>query len=333
MKIEGILTNRRGCRDYYWQIVYEWEDCLSQSINVPIVHNILVNRWISCPWNRIFGTLANMPTPKHLLLAFVMRPFFLDDNIAGKSNIIPAIIDFWARDDADIDRFEQRYRNNPAVLISSRQVYDLLKKKGIEVNIYHWPLSLPDTYRLRPQEKKYDCILVGRPSNVLIKWMMQYYKEHDDFTYVFNDRDRARGMSNYITSTGRSIGDRFNSRAAYFELLRMSRVGLYSTPSIDGDKLRFNKQDSNGYDQVTPRLFEYVAAGCHVIARYPKNSDTEYFNLSAVAHHVTTYEEFRHEMDYARVNPVDSLIYTEWLSSIYTSNRACMLMDIMDSVK
>ena len=164
---------------------------------------------------------------------------------------------------------------------------------------------------------------------VLKDWMMQYSKTHPDFTYVYNDRVVGRGMLNYVTSKGEVLGNGFSSRESFFELLQLSRVGLYSTPSIDKDKQIFNGLDSNGYDQVTPRLFEYIAAGCHVLARYPDNADTEYFQLRSIAPCIATYEEFESRMDYARTNQVDSQAYAEWLSHHYTSTRVRMLESIV----
>lgn len=330
MKIERILTNRRHFHEYFWQIVYEWEDCLSEQLNAPLLHNLVANRWINYPLAKLVGSAAAIPTTKKPALAFLMYPFCFDDNIAGKKNIIPAIIDFYIRSDADIKAFEDRYRNNPAVLISSKQVFDFLRSKQVDMNLLHWPLSLSDKYQFQPSEKEFDCVLVGRPSLVLKDWMMQYSKTHSDFTYVFNNRvPGPSNKHNYVTSKGEVLGNRFSSRSEFFELLKASRVGLYSTPSVDKDKQLFIGMESNGFDQVTPRLFEYIAAGCHVMARYSANSDTEYFNLGSIAPHISTYEEFESRMDFARTNPVDQTIYTEWLSHHYTSTRARMLESML----
>ena len=329
MIIERILTNRRHFHEYFWQIVYEWEDCLSKQLNAPLLHNLVANKWINYPWAKLVGSAASIPTTRKVALAFVMRPFIFEDNIAGKKNIIPAIIDFWLQTDTDIKAFEERYRNNPAVLISSKQAFDFLQSKHVNVNMFHWPLSLPDKYAFQTHEKKYDCVLVGRPSLVLRDWMMQYSKTHKDFTYVYNDRVSGRDRLKYVTSSGEVIGKGFSSRTAYFELLCASKVGLYSTPSIDNDKQTFNGLDSKGYDQVTPRLLEYVAAGCHVLARYPENADTEFFNLRSIVPHVDNYEEFESRMDFARNNPVDSQSYATWLSQHYTSTRGRMLESML----
>ena len=325
MKIKRILTNRRYLHDYFWQIVFEWEDCLSQQLKVPIINNHFASCHVRWLWVKLTGSEATVPTTSKLALAFVMRPFLMDDNIAGRKNIIPAIIDFWSQREADIKAFEERYRNNPVVLISSKQAFDFLLAKRVDVNLFHWPLSLPDKYKFQQCEKKYDCVLVGRPSLVLKDWMMHYSKTHPDFTYVYNDRVAGHDMLNYVTSKGEVLGNGFSSRLDFFELLRASKVGLYSTPSIDKDKQTFNGLDSNGYDQVTPRLFEYIAAGCHVLARYPENADTDYFNLRSIVPHIATYEEFESRLDFARNNPVDSQVYAEWLSHHYTSTRGRML--------
>ena len=332
MKIERILTNRRHFHEYFWQIVYEWEDFLSEQLKAPLLYNILSNRWFRFPWMKILGSGTSMPTTKKFSFAFVMRPFCFDDNIAGKKNIIPAIIDFWSQSDTEIELFEKKYRNNPVVLISSKQAFDFLKSKQVDVNLFHWPLSLPDKYTFQPREKKYDCVLAGRPSAVLKEWMIQYSETHPDFTYVYNDRVAGRNMLNYVTSKGEVLGNGFSSRESFFELLQLSRVGLYSTPSIDKDKQTFNGLASNGFDQVTPRLFEYIAAGCHVLARYSENADTEFFHLRSVAPHIATYDEFKARMNFSRTNPVDSSAYSEWLSHHYTSARVKSLEAILASV-
>ena len=332
MRIERILTNRRCFHEYYWQIVYEWEDCLSEQLKAPLLHNLVANRWINYPLAKLVGSAAAIPTTKKPALAFVMKPFYFEDNVAGRKNIIPIIIDFWLQDDVDIKKFETRYHNNPAVLISSKQVFDFLKSKQVGVNLFHWPLSLPDKYSFQPHEKKFDCVLVGRPSVVLKDWMVRYSNSHPDFTYVYNDRVAGLNMLNYVTSKGEVLGNGFSSRESFFELLQLSRVGLYSTPSIDKDKQAFNGLDSKGFDQVTPRLFEYIAAGCHVLARYSDNADTEYFNLRSLVPHIATYEEFESRMDYARIHPVNLQAYNRWLSRNYTSARVGMLEAILDKL-
>lgn len=69
--------------------------------------------------------------------------------------------------------------------------------------------------------------------------------------------------------------------------MRKGKMGLYSTPGIDGDESR-----TKGYHQVTPRFLELVATGCHIIARYSMNSDTEYYDLKSFSENIETYEQF-----------------------------------------
>lgn len=159
MKIRRILTNRRFLHEYFWQIVYEWEDCLAERLKAPLRNNLFASCHIRWLWGKITGSEATVPTTSKPALAFVMRPMFVDDNIVGRKNIIPAIIDFWLQSDAEIKAFEKRYRNHPAVLISSKEVFDFLKLKQVDVNLFHWPLSLPDMYVFKPAGKNTTAFL------------------------------------------------------------------------------------------------------------------------------------------------------------------------------
>lgn len=94
-------------------------------------------------------------------------------------------------------------------------------------------------------------------------------------------------------------------------------IGLYSTPGMDGCKI-----EANGYNQVTPRFLEYISCGCHVLARYPDNEDTDWYDLQTMAKRINSYEEFEIAVDEARKNPVDMKLYSDYLAKHYTSVRA-----------
>jgi hypothetical protein len=105
-----------------------------------------------------------------------------------------------------------------------------------------------------------------------------------------------------------------NSRDFYFELMKSSRVGLYSTRGL-------SEPVTNGFNQVTPRFFELLTSGCHILARYPKNPDTEYFGLKEFSESIENYEQFEIQMTYALTHEVDIMKYTTYLNQHYTSRR------------
>ena len=200
-----------------------------------------------------------------------------------------------------------------------------LKQNKIQgFNIGHLALSISDKYAIDKDtrfEKIYDLILMGRQNPVLEGFLKQYIKEHPDLYYVY--RELKDGKFNYYTNRGESLGD-INTREKYMKLMRSARCGLYSTPGIDGGEKR-----TNGFSQVTPRFLELIACGCHVIARYKPNTDTDYYELERFSKSVDSYEQFERMLDEARSSDVDMQAYSSDLSKHYTSVRANQLKEII----
>lgn len=186
------------------------------------------------------------------------------------------------------------------VLISSKEVYDFMKENKINLPIEHWALSISDIYRITPHthfEKKYDLVMMGRQNPVLQSYYKKYSETHPDFTYVYRviekNNDGSRDFF-YYTSNGKNLGA-VNTREQFIALMRQSRCGLYGTPGIDEDE---KKGSTNGFHQVTPRFLEYIASGCHILARYKRNSDTDFYGLDEFCPSIESYEQFENRMDY-----------------------------------
>lgn len=82
------------------------------------------------------------------------------------------------------------YGKNPIVTVSSREVYDFLINKGVELNIAHLPLSISDRYKISDTTrfvKKYDLVLMGRQNPVLEQYLHRYVSTHHDFVYVYRN--------------------------------------------------------------------------------------------------------------------------------------------------
>lgn len=337
MTIQNIISNRLFSKEVFWQIVYEWEDIISKEMNLAVKNNFirLVNmRYIRVVWRDILHRDDNyVPIPSGNSLAFVMSPGLFDGNVCGRRNVIPIIIDFWLSKENEFRDFESRYVGNPGVLITSKEAYEIIRDRCPRLCVYHWPLSLPDHWLedVATCPKKYDCAVVGRPNGVLNDWMMRYASTHKDFTYVCNQR-KPGVPCNYVTSDGSILGNVFRDRDTYRHFLKSVRIGLYSTPSKDGSRLQYKGLAGRGYNQVTPRFLEYLAAGCHVLSRYDRNPDTDYYELDSISPNVDTYEDFEARMDFARAHDIDCENYKNYLSKHITSSRVEALRDILAQI-
>ena len=91
---------------------------------------------------------------------------------------------------------------------------------------------------------------------------------------------------------------------------------VYSTPGIDGGETR-----TNGFNQITPRFLELIACGCHVIARYPSNPDTDYYEINKFCPNIEDYLQFEKRLDYCLETEVNLDNYRHYLLKHYTSVR------------
>ena len=324
MEIKKIMTARRHVTEVCYDLVYEWEDVLKEQMQIDFstfsfeVNNSLFYRAA----NRIF----DINILRDMSLKFDMVPWG-SSNPYNSRKIIPCIIDFFQPDER-LQWFEKGYSRSPIVLISSREVYDYLIDRNCRLRIAHWPLSLSDKYRITcgtKYDKLYDLSLLGGHHNpVLTEYLKQYVEEHPAFEYVFTKKEGNHFC--LYKSTGAFLGYN-DTRSQYMDIMRKSRCCLYSTPGTDN-----TKAGNYGFSQVTPRLFEMLASGCHVIARYVNNSDTDYFNLPKIVEHCDDYERFRFLLDKARNEEVDMGKYAVFLENHYTSQRVSLLNEILNKL-
>lgn len=328
MKLKSIITKRKTEKWPSYDLVYEWEDVLKEKLGLHISdYRQITNKYLltfnaKCPqwFSRLFVRKVN--------LCFEMCAH--DENIdrtpINKYDIIPWIIDCYTNSLEKIQRLEHNYNRNAAVLISSKEVYDYLVANGCSLPIYYLALSLSDKYAVKSStrfDKDTDAIFVGRKNPVLSNYLKRYYIEHPSFTYLYNDY--LEGHFVFYNQNGKVVGDS-DTRENYWAMLRRARVALYSTPGTDDDK------NTNGYSQVTPRFLEFIASGAHIIARYKKNSDTEYFELDKMCYQANSYDEFEELMNWSLSHDVDMNIYSQYLSQHYTSKRVQSLCKIINNL-
>lgn len=323
--LEKIITVRSKESWPSWDLVYEWEDVFARQMNLRFQDSSFSNRYVRylysyCPkW--IQSLLFYRFSLQFELVANHENTKWLEIN---KYNIIPWLVDCYARTSEQIKRLERNYSKNKYVLISSREVYDHLKNAHCRLPISHIPLSLPDKYKITPVtkfEKEYDVVLMGRQNPVLGEYLLRYADSHPSFTFL--RRERTNGRFLYYDQVGTCVGDA-DTREHYMDLIRKSRVGIYSTPGMDDEK-----PETNGFSQVTPRFLEYISAGTHIIARYLTNSDTDFFELKKFSPSIDSYEEFCTRMDWALSHEVDMSFYSQYLSKHYTSVRVGQIVALL----
>ena len=324
MKISQILTNRNVSNGKDYGIVNEWEDVFSKLLNAPLYYDNWKRRDRAIFWK--LPWLAPSFQTNVSSFTYVMLPLASPFG-NNKKNIIPCMIDFFCRDKDELLQFYKRYDKNPLVLISSKEAYDYLVSVKCPLNIKHLALSISDKYRIDDKttfDKRYDVVMLGRQNKVLQEFLNEYSERHKELTYVYGKKE-GRNFR-YYDQDGLDLGT-MSSRDDYMNLMKMSRIGMYATPAMDG-----GRTDTNGFDQVTPRFLEYIVSGCHVLSRYHKNSDTEFYELDKMSTRIDTYEQFEKAMDEMRYKEVDVARYAKYLANHYTSVRVQTLLKYLEEV-
>lgn len=325
-----IMQNACNNKKYCFDIVYDWEDILAEKLNANITsrtaiefrfdeicRNIYKN--VHIPLFRIFNLFDRKRGNAVFMFDVSTKK---QDGIYNNRKYIPCLIDYFL-DEAGYQMFLKAYARNRIVLVSSKEVYDYLLQRNCPLNIYHFPLSLPDDFRpVEKIEKKYDLVMFARQNPLLVEYIDRYEKEHSDFILVRRKYENGHYIY-YMSSTGEvvSTGD---AREEYINLVRSSRIAVYTTPGMDG-----TRADANGWNQVTPHFLEEIAGMCHIIARYPKNADTKWYEMEKICKCVESYEEFSDLVDRYRTESVDYEKYAEYLRKHYTSKRAELLKEIL----
>ncbi len=337
MKLKLLYTRRSFEHVFYYDIVYEWEDIIAKECNLSF-YSIAEEYEIYKQWKKRWTRrlyrhapfLRPFLLPAKYGLMYEMYPWIWEPRV-NSEHIIPVIIDFFLTEE-QIPAFFRSYQKSPLVLMTSREAYEyiLTKENPYHIKFAHWALSLSDKYRIDKHtvfDKQYDVALVGRQNPVLEEFFYRYVKAHPDLRYVY--RKMEDGDFNYyqVQNGVETFVGNINDRDDYMRLMRKSKIGLYMTPDIDTDHKR-----SCGFNQVTPRFLEWIAAGAHVIARYVPNPDTEYYRLQNFSEPIDTYEQFEKAMDYAMTHEVDMAMYSEYLSHHYTSVRAKELKQITENL-
>jgi hypothetical protein len=331
MKLKRILTDRYFQNWPSWDIVYEWENELSNSLNLPLknsprIKNHIIYRNFKRIDNKLFkGKLdfflnSILVFKREYSLYFEMVPQN-HKRFSNSRKVIPVIVDFWQK--SNIEHFKRVYADCPFLLITSLEVLHFLKENHIKNTLIHFPMSLPSIYKLMPNqifEKKYDIVLAGRINEVLWDYLKQYEILHPEVEYLH--QIQHEGELHYVSNKRGIIGN-FHTRPEYINLIKSAKVAFYSTPGLDGGEKR-----TNGFNPVTPRFFELLCAGCHIIARYPKNVETDYYKLETICPSVTSYADFENQLNIALISAPPTKKNAGYLNNHYTASQIEILKNL-----
>lgn len=238
---------------------------------------------------RLYETCEYVVSAGRRYLTYNIGPY-LKDSEFNALGTLPVLVDYWKG--TSPCQFARCYRKCEPVRFSSFESLAYVKQStGIQCE--HFPYSIPDHWVNPPlTERVFEICVVGRTSPVLYQWLDRFTNSHPQVNVVI----AHLGDDKVIMARSSRLGviGEVNSRTRYFDMLRSSKVALYSTPGMDGGEVR-----TGGFSPVTPKFLEFIASGCEVVARYHENADTEFFELDQVAWPAKTYRQFERSVEEA----------------------------------
>lgn len=323
MEIKRIITNRRIDPHHANALLYEWEEDLCDCFGAYFHYNKPCQ---NKRYSKFIPFLLNFVQTSKPAFTFEMCIYRHSGN--NKRNIIPCILDYYVHSPF-LARllFKCLYWRNPAICVSSPEVYGFLSSVKASRKLFLLSLTISDRYKISPDSKffkKYDIFIAGRQNPVLSEWFKRYCKAHPDTTYVYSKR-LPNGDFRFFNQKDECLSED-DSRESYVSFMRSSRACMYSPQGIDGSR------KTNGFEQVTPHFLEVVACGCHPLLRYNKNIESDYFELASFCPHIDSYELFEKLFDKARVTDVDMKKHSEYMKSHYTSVAAEKLKQIVSNL-
>lgn len=323
-RLRYVYSLRKMNNEPSFKTVFEWEDIIAKMMNLSFRYDSFIHRYKYCARIEKYGPINLY----HKLIKYNTDiQLYFDMTAETKSrcildkNTIPVIIDFWLTKE-QLPAFYNTYKHCPVVIVTSAEVFAFLKANNCPLPIEHWPLSLPDSISVKSLDKKYDFCFIGRKDPFFVEMVKLYTREHPNFKYVINNDDINN--REYTFNNGEFIS-KDTGRESYLNIIRSSKICVYSTPGIDKAKDVLGR-----FNQVTPRLLELLSGGCYVLGHYLNNPDTEYYNLESIVPQINNYENFCKYMDLYRNSPARDLDECKsYIEHHYTSSRIEMLKSIL----
>ena len=294
-KIDLIYSLRDLKKEAFRDVVYEYEDYISEKYGIQ-----LVNVKKLSAWDDQTSVLKKVRNKIDLWVPFRKcnpnRPFALailtvnkDVLYFQRKNCVPVFCDIWNN---NLDFVAKKMRLGALFFVTSMDVYERLKQLDSRLNIRYIPLSVSDKWVANQTNKNSNRIIqVGRKNTLLHEWALQYVKENPKIEYVYTSYNVTMGNLEYVNTEGKVIGTA-ETRKEYINLLSSARISLVSSPGIDTEDVT-----RLGISFPTPRFYESVAVGCEMIGRYADNQEFKKQKIGMVCPNIASYEEFKENAD------------------------------------
>lgn len=305
------IVSNRGHSDWpSWQMVYEWEDILSKSLDAEIMG---YDAWEL--------SRAEEGHTGGYELCFLQLASTLD-RFPCHGRFVPVVMDVWRK---DIEHFIQQIAQLELVFVTSLEAFRILQDRGCR-QVAYLPYSFPDQYLLEElPEKDVDIIQFGRTNPVLDDYMQQLLQRFPDLNYVTTVHHQG---TLFFHSSRFGLLEASDTRSRFMAMLRRSTISLVSTAGMDGSR------DTGGFDPVSPRFYESIGCFCRLIGRFPETEEFELLGLNTIAERVDSYQQFEGLVSGYLGQAFDrKQEYQTFIRQHTTSSRAVLLENALHRVR
>lgn len=324
MKI-NILTERKWEKRAFYQVAWEWEDCMlqyfqehgyadsqflyiraAQSKILKAFHKFVLYYLPLC----LRGTSRREDT---ISIYTPYRVWHCNQFLSHR--FIPIFIDVY---DNESEKIYQLTKKLPFFFVTSMDTYHQIKDVHPDSSVQFMAQSIADKWVTEEvPQKSIDVIQIGRKSDLLHSCMLEYCKKHPAVNYVY-----SQNGSFYSTVDG-DIGKR-SSREEFMALLGSARVCLVSTPGVTTHRF-------GNVDFFTARIYESAARFCRLIGHYSDNEEAQILGIPSICPNVHHQEEFDRYMTEALekgdVSDEEKEIFLSFIRKHTTSARAQQIID------
>lgn len=289
MNIKTIFTTRHIQQDFFWQIVWEWEDAIASQLHLSVAEvkpylfgskssklDRLIFRPSVFPITRLLLGESDLPS-----IMFHINPPWVN-GFHNQQNVIPIVVDCWRN---DIVRMPKMFRNQKAIFMCNLEAVNILRASAPSLPIHYLPISIPESYIPTEIPKKdIDILCYGRTHPDLVRWAHDFVSKHPEVRFCWIESHEGRP---FLYEAGKKI-ELESSRKSLMKLISRSRIVLQSSPGMHSKEI----ERTGGLNPVTPRFFEAASMCCHMVGIYPNNDEFKKICISDICKNVNTYSEF-----------------------------------------
>lgn len=287
-----ILTERKYNKGMSRQVVYEWEDDISNELSVPFVY---MDSYKMHPVARAFRKLhirksIVWETDKDALIFFAMNIDLLRIVAWSTPNVIPILLDVTLD---EIDELYELTMNLPIFWVTAMKIKEALLKKHPGCKVCYIPQMASDKHLQDSLNKEISLIQFGRRNPVLHEFAVKYVDAHKGTSYLYRCDVPTEGMERRKDGISEKFGV-VGERKEFVSLLQKSTICLCSTPLMDN-----TRNFGEGVDFLTARWYEAVMSRCFIVARASEivAPELEATGLTQLVSNIASYDIFEKACD------------------------------------